>query len=70
MEDRQVRYEVKGAQAVLTIDRPQQRNALSGQVVAELREALTRAEGDPQVRVLVVTGAGENPVAPAPGLTA
>ena len=59
MEERQVRYEVEGGQAVLTIDRPRARNALSAQAVAELLAAVERAEADPAVRVLVVTGAGE-----------
>ncbi len=59
MEERQVQYAVKGAQALLTIDRPKARNALSPQVLAELTEGLTRAEADPAVRVIVITGAGE-----------
>jgi enoyl-CoA hydratase/carnithine racemase len=59
MEERQVRYEVEDGKALLTIDRERARNALSPQVLAELTEALARAEEDPAVRVLVLTGAGE-----------
>ncbi|MFZ5471991.1 MAG: enoyl-CoA hydratase/isomerase family protein [Myxococcota bacterium] len=59
MGEAQVRYEVLAGQAVLTIDREKARNALSPQVIAELSEAITRAEGDPAVRVLVLTGAGQ-----------
>jgi enoyl-CoA hydratase len=54
-----LRVEVEGAVAVLTIDRPEKRNALSGQVRAELIDALDALRDDDRVRVLVVTGAGE-----------
>jgi enoyl-CoA hydratase len=55
----QVRYEVDGAVGRVTIDRPERRNALSFQVMAELREALAAAKADDAVRVVVLTGAGE-----------
>ncbi|WP_037584425.1 enoyl-CoA hydratase/isomerase family protein [Stigmatella aurantiaca] len=55
----EVRYAVQGHQALVTIDRPRARNALSPQVVQGLLEALSQAEADPAVRVLVLTGAGE-----------
>ncbi len=55
----EVRYEVQGHQALLTIDRPRARNALSPAVVRGLMEALERADADASVRVLVLTGAGE-----------
>lgn len=58
MDDRQVRYELVGAQAILTIDREKARNSLSPQVVAELMESIEKAEKDPAARVLVLTGAG------------
>lgn len=56
--EQQVRYEVEGGTARLTIDREQARNALSPQVVQQLLEGLDRAEADPSVRCLVLTGAG------------
>lgn len=59
MEEREVRFEVTGAQARLTIDREAARNALSPGVVQGLVEGLARADADPAVRVIVVTGAGE-----------
>jgi enoyl-CoA hydratase len=59
MEEREVRYEVTGAQARLTIDRESARNALSPDVVAGLTELIARAEADPEVRSIVLTGAGE-----------
>ena len=48
-----------GAVAVVTINRPEKRNALSSQVRADLVAALDALRDDESVRVLVVTGAGE-----------
>ena len=52
---------VKLDAGVLTamIDRPQQRNALNAEVNAGLLAAIERAASDDEVRVLVVTGAGD-----------
>ena len=55
----QVRYEVDGAVARVTIDRPERHNAMSFQVMQGLAEAFETARADDDVRVLVVTGAGE-----------
>jgi enoyl-CoA hydratase/carnithine racemase len=54
-----VLYEVSGHVARLTINRPEARNALSQDVMEGLLAALDRAAADPEVRVLVLTGAGE-----------
>ncbi|HEY0035284.1 MAG TPA: enoyl-CoA hydratase-related protein [Longimicrobium sp.] len=48
-----------GAVAIVTIDRPQKRNALSAQVRAELIAVLDELRDDDTVRVLVITGAGD-----------
>jgi 2-(1,2-epoxy-1,2-dihydrophenyl)acetyl-CoA isomerase len=42
----------------LTLNRPDKLNALTGALHVELRETLTAAAGDPQCRVVVLTGAG------------
>jgi len=47
------------AVATITINRPDARNALSHEVVVELRAALQEAKGDPAVRAIVITGAGK-----------
>ncbi|WP_425260767.1 enoyl-CoA hydratase [Rubrivivax sp. RP6-9] len=44
--------------AVLTLHRPQAMNALSRDLMAALADAVDALEGDPAVRVLVLTGAG------------
>jgi enoyl-CoA hydratase/carnithine racemase len=55
----QVRYQVDGPVARVTIDRPERRNAMSFQVMRELAEAFAAAKADDAVRVVVLTGAGE-----------
>jgi enoyl-CoA hydratase len=45
--------------ALLTVNRPDKRNALSKDLVAELREAFESVAGDRAVRALIVTGAGD-----------
>jgi len=45
--------------ACATINRPERRNAMSLEVMSGLRDAVARARDDAEVRVLVVTGAGD-----------
>lgn len=47
-----------GPVAVLTIDRPEKRNAMTARMWADLPGVLAAVAADPAVRVLVVTGAG------------
>lgn len=54
----EVRYERRGAAAVLTIDRPARRNAVDAATAEALREGLESFEADDGARVLVLTGAG------------
>jgi enoyl-CoA hydratase len=54
----EVRYERQGAAAVLTIDRPQRRNAIDAVTARGLRHGLDEFEADDGARVLVLTGAG------------
>jgi enoyl-CoA hydratase/carnithine racemase len=51
-------YEVDGAVATLTLNRPEQLNALNRELSEAYLEALGRARRDDAVRVVVVTGAG------------
>lgn len=53
-----IRYEVSDRVATITLDRPQRLNAWTGRMHTEYRRAVAAAEADPEVRVLVVTGAG------------
>src|SRR6266571_1433669 len=54
-----VRYEVVGSIARVTIDRPERRNAMSFGVMEGLRDSVAAAKADDAVRVVVLTGAGE-----------
>lgn len=54
----EVRYEVSGQVATLTLDRPEQRNRLTVEGMRQLTGALVRAGEDDQVRVVVLTGEG------------
>ena len=56
--DQPVRYERVGVAAVVTIDRPERRNAVDGPTAEALREAYGRFEADDDARVMVLTGAG------------
>jgi enoyl-CoA hydratase/carnithine racemase len=53
-------YQVEGAIARITINRPDRRNAMSWDVMRGLRATIGRAGEDPDVRVVVLTGAGED----------
>jgi enoyl-CoA hydratase len=54
----EVRYERLGKAAVLTIDRPERRNAVDAATAASLRRGFDEFEADDDARVLVLTGAG------------
>jgi enoyl-CoA hydratase/carnithine racemase len=54
-----VRAERRDTAFWLTIDRPAQRNALTLEVLRDLRAGIERATADPGVRAIVLTGAGD-----------
>jgi enoyl-CoA hydratase len=54
-----VKYVRDGAAAVVTIDRPERRNAVDGPTAAALLDAYRRFAADDGARVMVLTGAGE-----------
>ena len=58
MEDSPVIYAVEGAVALVTLNRPEKRNALNDALVAALKDALRDADAREQVRAIVITGAG------------
>lgn len=51
--------EQRGNVLIVTINRPEARNAVNAAVHVGLGEALERAEHDPEIRVVVLTGAGD-----------
>ena len=44
---------------ILTLKRPERANSFNFEMINELRNALTAAEADPQVRCVVITGGGK-----------
>lgn len=54
-----VQVEVDDGVGIITIDRPERRNALNTSVLARLSRALEDLRHDEAVRVIIVTGAGE-----------
>ncbi len=58
MSDLAVLYELTGATAVLTINRPKTLNALDLPTLDALEGAIRKAAADPMVQVIVLTGAG------------
>jgi enoyl-CoA hydratase/carnithine racemase len=53
-----IRYQVDGHKATITLNRPQALNALSPHMITELRAAYDEAENDDDVWLLIVTGTG------------
>lgn len=53
-----LRFDLDDGVALLTLDRPEQRNAIDGQMLVELTAALHHCDRTDEVRVVVVTGAG------------
>ena len=52
-------YDVADGVATVTLNRPDQRNALNGQLLTELVDAMKRVRDDEEVRCVVLTGAGD-----------
>ncbi len=57
---RTVLYDVADGIARITLNRPQQRNAQSTELLHELDHAILSAGADPAVRVIVLAGAGDH----------
>ena len=53
-----IQYDVDDPVAVITLNRPEALNAITGRMQAELRHALAAAEADSSVVGIVLTGAG------------
>jgi len=56
--DDEVLYEVRDGVATLTLNRPERLNTISREMLMLLGQLLLRADADPAVRVVVLTGAG------------
>ena len=54
-----LQYEVQDRLAYITLNRPAKRNALSANVVTELKQAFEQAEADDKVKVIILRAAGD-----------
>jgi methylglutaconyl-CoA hydratase len=55
-----VTYEVKDRIGYITLNRPEKRNALSFELVSELKSAFGQAENDPLVKVIILNANGDS----------
>lgn len=58
MSEPLARYEVQHSAAIIQLNRPDRRNALSRDLIAALTDAFTRARDDASARSVILTGAG------------
>jgi len=58
MTEPKVLLEINAGVARITLNRPDKRNALSGELISALKNAVAEAARDPQCRVVLLTGAG------------
>jgi enoyl-CoA hydratase len=66
----EVLYEVEEGVATITINRPDKLNALNKTVVDMMRSFFQKAEEDPEVRAVILTGVGEKAFAAGADITA
>src|SRR2546430_17610423 len=57
-ENKAIIYAVEGSVALVTLNRPEKRNALNDELISGLKESLQKADSNTDVRVVVITGAG------------
>lgn len=54
-----IRYEVRNQTAIITLDRPEKRNALNPELVRLIKEKFSVAESDHTVKSIILTGEGK-----------
>lgn len=59
METQEILFEVRDQCALITLNRPEQRNAINIAAGAQLEQAFRRFDADPALRVAILTGAGD-----------
>ncbi|MEI7593738.1 MAG: crotonase/enoyl-CoA hydratase family protein [Actinomycetes bacterium] len=53
-------FERQGHIAIVTLNRPEKKNALSSEMLVRMHDAWIEVDSNPDIRVLIVTGAGGN----------
>ena len=54
-----INYQINKRVAYITLNRPEKRNALNYQLVAELKEAFSKASKDQEAKVIVLQAEGK-----------
>src|SRR3546814_14474818 len=70
MTDTTILTERRGHVLIVTINRPDARNAVNAPVHIGIGTALEAAETDPETRVVIITGAGDHTIRPGSALSA
>lgn len=60
VEEPHLLFEREGHTAIVTLNRPAKRNALSGEMLVRMYDAWNEIDTNPDIRVAIVTGAGGN----------
>jgi 1,4-dihydroxy-2-naphthoyl-CoA synthase len=55
---KEILYEKQRGGVLITLNRPEALNAITRSMLKELHQALDEAEADPEIRAVVLTGAG------------
>lgn len=55
-----IKYEIKDSIGILTLNRPEKRNALHPELVKQMKVKLSQIEKDGNVKVLIITGEGKS----------
>ena len=55
---KEILYEKQRGGVLITLNRPEALNAITRSMLKELHQALDEAEADPEIRAIVLTGAG------------
>ena len=58
MSYQDILFEITNGTALLTLNRPDKLNSFTAAMHEEVRDAISRVESEPGVRVLLITGAG------------
>jgi methylglutaconyl-CoA hydratase len=53
-----IKYEIHNNTAIITLNRPEKRNALNPELVSELKQAIMKSEFDEEVKSIILTGEG------------
>ncbi|WP_144097938.1 enoyl-CoA hydratase/isomerase family protein [Croceicoccus sediminis] len=58
LQTEQVAFEKRGAVGILTLQRPEVRNAISAQMAEAIESVVNHCENDPEIRACIITGSG------------